>query len=343
MKGLILCAGKGTRLQPFSYTQPKSMIPVVNKPVLEYCIESLTKQGINEIGIAINQSQQVIIDQVGNGQKYGANVKYIYQTEQKGIAHAVKQAEQFLDGEPFILLLGDNLIAEDLKVLIDTYNINNSHGSMMLASVPNPQDYGVVEIQKEQIISLVEKPKNPKSNLAIIGVYLLDSSIFEAINNIQMSPRGEYEITDAIQWLIDQGKSISYTITNSLFSDVGTVDRWLEANEWMMNQKWNNQIKVGKPTILENCIIKGPVIIGDNCTIINAEIGPYVCIGNDCRIENCEMDNSILLEKVIIKNLKYPVSKSVFGREVYINGDDQNMITNLNFVLGDKSKINSGN
>lgn len=339
MKGLILCAGKGTRLQPFSFSQPKTLLPVANKPVLEYCLDNLIKNGITEIGIVIHPSQTGIPAMIGNGERYGAKVEYIYQHEQKGISHAVKQAEEFIGNNLFILLLGDNLIAEDLKTLIQSYHQNNSNGSILLSPVPNPQDFGIAEIDGNGIVGLVEKPKQPKSNLAIIGAYLFDPHIYQAINSIVPSARGEYEITDAIQWLIDHQYSISYTITRKLYSDVGTVDRWLEANEWMLEHRQEQQIIIGKQTIVENCSFIGPVIIGENCVLKNAVIGPYVSIQNECRIENCKMERSILLEKAELSNLELPVSHSVFGREVQLKGGKKGASKTLHLQLGDKSNL----
>ncbi|RXT13969.1 glucose-1-phosphate thymidylyltransferase [Ammoniphilus sp. CFH 90114] len=337
MKGLVLCAGKGTRLQPFSYSQPKTLLPVANKPVLKYCIENLTKNGIKDIGIVIHPSQDGIQQLIGNGDGLGANITYIFQTEQKGISHAVKQAESFIDGEPFILLLGDNLIAEDLSTLIDSYQRNRTNGSILLSPVPNPQDFGIAEIKGNDIVRLEEKPKKPKSNLAVIGAYLFDSQIFHAVNSIKPSARGEYEITDAIQWLIDQGHSITYTITRKLYSDVGTVDRWLEANQWMLEKEYEGQILLGKNTVVENCTLIAPIVIGDDCILRNAVIGPFVSIQDQCRIENCQIDQSILLEKNVISHLQYPVSKSVFGREVHLEGTAN--AKSLHFYLGDKSRL----
>lgn len=340
MKGLILCAGKGTRLQPFSYSQPKTLLPVVNKAVLEYCIENLVNNGIKEIGIIMHPTQVGIPQLVGNGQRYGCQVEYIHQVEQKGISHAVKQAEDFITHDPFILLLGDNLIAENLEILIESYHQNKSNGSILLSPVNNPQDYGIAQIKGNDIIGLEEKPKKPKSNLAVIGAYLFDSQIFSAVNSIAPSARGEYEITDAIQWLIQQGKNISYTITRKLYSDVGTIERWLEANQWMMQRILDDQIVLGKHTVVENCTFKGPVIIGENCVLRNAQIGPFVSIQNDCLIEDCTIDSSILLDKVHLSNLKYPISQSVFGREVKLKGSIKGKQNAMNFYLGDKSNLN---
>jgi glucose-1-phosphate thymidylyltransferase len=339
MKGLILCAGKGTRLQPFSFSQPKTMLPVANKPVLQYCIENLVRHGVVEIGIVINPHQQIVKDFVGNGERFGGRVHYIYQTEQKGISHAVKEAETFIGQDSFILLLGDNLIAEDLETLIDSYQRNQSNGSILLSAVPNPQEFGIAEIKGNEIIGIAEKPKVPKSNLAVIGAYLFDSTIFQAVGSISPSPRGEYEITDAIQWLLKNGHKISYTITRKLYSDVGTVERWLEANEWMMKKNFEEQIVLGKHTTLENCTLKGPVVIGENCVLRNAVIGPFVSVQDQCQINNCTIEHCILLQKVVISDVAQPVKQSVFGREVHFVGLNKKIKKVVNLYLGDKSKI----
>jgi glucose-1-phosphate thymidylyltransferase len=338
MKGLILCAGKGTRLQPFSYSQPKTLLPVAGKPVLQYCIENLTAHGIIDIGIVINPSQGIIKEWAGNGERFGAKIEFLYQTEQKGISHAAREAEKFIKGDPFILLLGDNLIAEDLETLIDSYQQNKSNGSILLSPVTNPSDYGIAEIKGNDIIGLEEKPKNPKSNLAVIGAYLFDSHIFQAVKHIQPSLRGEYEITDAIQWLLNEKYTITYTITRKLYSDVGTVERWLSANKWMMKKKYDEKIILGKNTIVENCTLKGPLIIGENCVLRNAEIGPYVSVQAHCRLENCQIDHSILLEKAMVCDLP-SVSSSVFGREVQIRGQKHYSKKAFHFYLGDKSNV----
>lgn len=339
MKGLILCAGKGTRLQPFSFSQPKTLLPVANKPVLEYCIENLVKNGITNIGIVIHPMQHGIPKLIGNGERFGVKVEYIHQVEQKGISHALRQAENYIDGEPFILLLGDNLIAEDLGILIDSYQRNHNHGSILLSPVANPKDFGIAEIKGADIVRLEEKPSNPKSNLAVIGAYLFDSLIFHAVKSIKPSARGEYEITDAIQWLIDQGHTITYTVTRKLYSDVGTVERWLEANRWMMQSEWKDQIVLGQNTIVENCTLRAPVIIGKNCVLKNAVIGPYVSVQDEVTIEHCRIDHSILLEKALLRHLSYPVSYSVFGREVHFEGYIQGPNPSMHFYLGDKSQL----
>lgn len=339
MKGLILCAGKGTRLQPLSYTQPKTLLPVANKPVLYYCIENLVKLGINEIGLVLNKSQERLIkEKLGSGQRFGAKITYIYQRKPKGIADAVKKAEDFIAMESFVLLLGDNLIQESLDCLKVTLEQEKVNGSIMLAKVRNPQDYGIAEISSGRIIGLEEKPQRPRSNLAIIGAYAFDSSIFKAIDSIRPSKRGEYEITDAIQWLINQGYVISYSITEKQYSDVGNVERWLEANQWMLDTMTTSNITISEQSHFENCTFNHPFIIGEGCNLKNSTIGPYVSIASGAKVDGCTIENSIILEGVTLKEIPKKITDSVFGQYSQVYGILNEWET-IEYILGDKSSV----
>lgn len=339
MKGLILCAGRGTRLQPLSNSQPKTLLPVANKPVLYYCIESLVKIGITDIGIVLNKTQERSIkNKLGSGEVFGVSLTYIYQHRPKGIADAVRAAKSFINKENFILLLGDNLIQEPLLGLKDSLAVQQVNGSIMLAKVENPQDYGIAEIKGERIIGLEEKPTKPKSNLAVIGVYAFDSSIFQAIHSISPSTRGEYEITDAIQWLIDHRYSISYSLTENHYSDVGNVERWLEANRWMLDKVTNGTNRINTGSHIENCTFIHPVIVEKGCTLKNSIIGPYVSISSGTNIENCQIENSIILEGVNLKQIPQKVTDSVFGQYSVVNGAAGNW-EYIEYILGDKSSV----
>lgn len=342
MKGLILCAGKGTRIQPLSFSLPKPLLPVATKPVLYYSIEKLVDIGIKDIGIVINQlHESLFIDKLGSGEKFGAKITYIYQNHPKGIADAVQHAKAFIDNKTFILLLGDNLINESLIGLKEHLETGQSNCSIMLTRVNNPQDYGIAEIREKRIIKLVEKPKNPMSNLAIIGAYAFDSNIFKAIQFITPSARGEYEITDAIQWLIDNKYRISYSITEDQYSDVGTVERWLEANRWMLEILTDNSIFISKDSINENCKLIPPVIIGDKCKIKDSVIGPYVSISSGATIEGCKIESSIILENVHLKQVPYQVKESLFGKESLVNTANSKNGDVISLILGDKASINT--
>lgn len=339
MKGLILCAGRGTRLQPLSYSQPKTMLPVANKPVLYYCIESLVELGITDIGIVLNHSQEKLIkEKLGSGQRFGAKFTYIYQRKPKGIADAVKKAEDFMAKESLILLLGDNLIQESLDSLKASFKKEKVNGSIMLAKVKNPQDYGVAEIRSGRIIGLEEKPQRPKSSLAIIGAYAFDSTIFKAIDSIRPSARGEYEITDAIQWMIDQGCNISYSITGKHYSDVGNVERWLEANQWMLETMTKSNITISDQSHFESCTFNHPIIIGEGCTLKNSTIGPYVSIDSGANVEGCTIENSIILEGATLSHISKKITDSVFGQYSNVNGVI-NEWDKIEYILGAKSSV----
>lgn len=338
MKGLILCAGRGTRLHPFSYSQPKTLLPVANHPVLHYCIRKLREVGVDDIGIVIHPSQVQIPPMIGDGSQFGATITFIEQEVPLGIAHAVQLAQPFLHDEPFILLLGDNLLMDSLHGLSSAFFNSNSDGVVMLSEVERPQDYGIAEVQGGRLVSVEEKPRQPKSNLAVIGAYLFTKPIFESIATLQPSARGEYEITDAIQSLIDRGFHIAHAVTTGKYSDVGTIDRWLEANRWMLSNDLGNGHQIGKESIVENCQIIGPVLIGDGCHIKNSRLGPYVSIQDGVHLENCaHIENSILLANSSLQDVMWKVTDSVFGRSSHLTGytSDSSGV----FILSDKSSI----
>lgn len=335
MKGIILCAGKATRMQPFSFTQPKTLLPVAGRAVLDHCLDNMQQAGIDDIAIVINPGQTDIIEHVSRSQP-DLKIRFIHQHKQKGILHAVKMAERFIDDDPFVLMLGDNLISEPLTTLLASFD--GHEGAILLAEVSNPSDFGIATIKDDQIIRLQEKPKVPPSNLAVIGAYVFESCILEAFDHISPSKRGEYEITDAIQWLIDSGHSVSFSLTRKPYSDVGTAERWLEANRWMLQQTVGTRVVVGDNTRLENCKLIGPVCIGDDCELINATVGPYVSIQHGSKLEDCTVENSICLEHTTIENVKKSISHSIFGRDTELKGDERKH-TKLQCILGDKSKM----
>jgi len=338
MKGLILCAGRGTRLHPFSYSQPKTLLPVANHPVLYHCIRKLREVGIRDIGIVIHPSQQQIREYVGDGSQFQAAITFIPQETPLGIAHAVRQAESFIDNEPFILMLGDNLLMDSLHELRKTFEHTGADGVVMLSEVKRPRDYGIAEVRKGHIVSVEEKPEQPKSNLAVIGAYLFTRDVFDSIAKLQPSSRGEYEITDAIQLMIQQGSRIAHSMTNGRYTDVGTIDRWLEANRWMLTQEVGDRHAVGKNSVLNDCEIIGPVLIGDNCTIEKCKIGPFVSIQNGVQVKNCtHIEHSILLEHSALSDILWPISHSVFGRSAHLVGMQE--IGKGTIILSDKSTV----
>lgn len=320
MKGLILCAGKGTRLHPLTFAYPKTILPVANKPILEYCIEKLIELNIVNIGIVINKSQKKMLeDIIGFGERWGIKLTYIYQDEPKGISDAVNYAKGFIGADPFMLLLGDNLITESLARLKDCIEKESNNASVLLAAVTNPQDYGIAEVNNAKIVRLEEKPKSPKSNLAVLGAYAFDSTIFKAIESISPSSRGEYEITDAIQWLIDNGYSVASSFSEKKNIDVGTFERWLEANRWMLEEMKETDLNLDN-IVFENSKIIPPVVVMHGCEIKDCIIGPYVSIGSDVQIEGCRIENSIILDHVRLKYISYPITDSIVGHHSVIAG-----------------------
>lgn len=338
MKGLILCAGRGTRLHPFSYSQPKTLLPVANHPVLHYCIRKLREVGIQDIGIVIHPSQIQIPPMVGDGSQFGATISFIEQEVPLGIAHAVQLAQPFLQDEPFILLLGDNLLMDSLHGLTRAFSKESSDGVVLLSKVERPQDYGIAEVQKGRLVSVEEKPLHPKSDLAVIGAYLFTSPIFESIATLQPSPRGELEITDAIQSMIDRGYKMAHSVTNGKYSDVGTIERWLEANRWMLTKELGNQYQIAEGTVVKNVKITGPVLIGKGCRVEDCSIGPYVSIQDGVSLQNCpHIENSILLENSAVQDIPWKITDSVFGRSSMMTG--QSSKTSGVFIVSDKSSI----
>lgn len=322
MKGLILCAGKGTRLQPFTNIKPKGLLPVANKPLIYYGIEKLVELGIYEIGIVIRPNlYAMFMEEVGAGERWNVNITYIYQINPLGISDAVKHSESFMDNEPFVLLLGDNLITQDLHSLCHAITHENHDAAILLRKVTNPKAFGIAEINKDRIIGLEEKPLEPKSDLAVLGSYAFKPSIFKAVHAISPSARGEYEITDAIQWLIHQQYSVAYQITDKNFSDVGTMEGWLEANRWMLKLMEEEGL-LTYPTDHQGTTLIPPVCIDPSAELINCVIGPYVTIGPNVRLESCTLENSILLEYAILNPYHYPMSNSIISpQSVFVQKD----------------------
>lgn len=313
MKGLILCAGKGSRLFPYTYNRPKTLIPVANTPLLQLAIVKLMEQDIDEVGIVLHPSQETSIrGQFGEGEALGISIAYIYQHEARGIAHAVKQAQAFISDEPFLLLLGDNLISAPLSALKKDVEHSKVQASLLLAEVEAAQDYGIAEIQDDRIVSIEEKPANPKSNLAVLGAYAFTKDIFVAIDELQPSKRGEYEITDAIQRLTDQRKVVSYHVTDQLNIDVGTMDRWLKANQQLLSLDVSMN-RIHDSVRLENCTIVEPVSIEKNSVLKDCQIGPYVSIGEGSMLENCHIENSIILDGVHAKDMPFSLKNVIIG------------------------------
>jgi glucose-1-phosphate thymidylyltransferase len=355
MKGLILSGGKGTRLRPLTYTSAKQLVPVANKPVLFYAIESIVAAGITDIGIVVGETREEIRAAVGDGSQFGARVTYIEQDAPRGLAHAVMIAEAYLAGSPFVMYLGDNLIAGGITGLVDEFRDLQGRGcssEILLAEVPHPEQFGVAELTPEgKVHRLVEKPKEPKSNLALVGVYMFDATIFESVHRIKPSPRGELEITDAIQDLIDRGLEVHPHIVRGWWKDTGKLEDMLEANRIVLEgleaglpgpigqgSRIEGRVEIGEGVELVDSLVRGPVVIGAGTRLENAFVGPYTSIGNRCTLVRCEVENSIILSDSEIRDIPLRIDGSLIGRNVKIVKTDQKPKA-YRFMLGDNSEV----
>jgi glucose-1-phosphate thymidylyltransferase len=352
MKGLILAGGKGTRLRPLTYTSAKQLVPVANKPVLFFALEAIVAAGIREIGIIVGDTKDEIRAAVGDGSRWGAAVTYLEQEAPLGLAHAVLTAEPFLQDSPFVMYLGDNLIAGGITSLVDEYRALGANCEILLAEVPNPQQFGVAELAPDgRVLRLVEKPKEPKSNLALVGVYMFDANIFESARRIQPSPRGELEITDAIQDLIDRGLSVHPHTVRGWWKDTGKLEDMLEANRIVLSRletalkpaapagvSIEGPVEIGAGVTIVDSVIRGPVILGDGAVIEHAFVGPYTSIGDRCTISRCEIENSIVLEESEIREVPLRIDGSLIGRRVRIVKTDLKPKA-YRFMVGDNSEV----
>jgi glucose-1-phosphate thymidylyltransferase len=354
MKGLILSGGKGTRMRPITHTAAKQLLPVANKPILFYAVEALKEAGISEIGIIISpETGDDVRKVVGTGERWGTKISYILQDEPKGLAHAVKTARPFLADSPFVMYLGDNLIKDGVAPLVHRFEAGNADAFILLKEVVNPSAFGVAELSKNgRIICLEEKPAAPKSNLALVGVYLFNQNIHTAIDEIKPSRRGELEITDAIQRLIDSKHHVDSHILSSWWLDTGKKDDMLEANRVVLdemsefvndgrlegNTVMSGRVNIGKGTVLKNCHIRGPVVIGENCYLEDTYVGPFTSIGNNARVTRAEIEFSILRENCKITDFDGRIESSLIGINVELTRGHRKPVA-YSFMLGDDSKV----
>ncbi len=350
MKALILSGGKGTRLRPITHTFAKQLVPVANKPILFYGVEAIIDCGIKEVGVVVGDTRKEIVNALGDGSKWGVKITYIQQESPLGLAHAVKISENFLKDEEFVMYLGDNLIRDGIKTFVDEFKKEKPNSQILLAKVPNPQQFGVAELKDGQVENLIEKPKEPKSDLALVGVYMFDKNIFKAVNSIKPSWRGELEITDAIQYLIDNGYEVHPHIIEGWWKDTGKLEDMLEANRIILQKKKldisgmiDNFSKIDGEVVVENGAeiinshVRGPAIIGENTKIVNSYIGPYTSIYYNVIIENSEIEHSIVLENSKIKDIKR-LEDSLIGQNVELSKTEKKPLA-YRIMVGDSSKV----
>lgn len=352
MKSIILCAGKGTRLRPLTYTSAKHLIPIANKPVLFYAIEAIMECGIKDIGIIVGETRDAIRSELKDGSKWGANISYIEQKEALGLAHAVSVARDFLGEEKFLMYLGDNLLKNGVENYADKFIQGNYNAFVLLTEVDNPNQFGVAEVEGGRVVRVVEKPKEPVSNLALIGVYFFDKNVHQAIKNIKPSARGELEITDAIQWMIDQGYKVRAEVIKGWWKDTGKPDDILEANRLILEDiekdikgakvdeksQISGRVKIGKGTEIVNSRIDGPVIIGEKAKVIDSYIGPFTSISERVEIRKSEIECSVILEESKLEYIKGRMQRCLIGKGVEIyHSKDLPRVYKL--TLGDHSKV----
>ncbi|MDP3937996.1 MAG: glucose-1-phosphate thymidylyltransferase [Deltaproteobacteria bacterium] len=351
MKGLILSGGKGTRLRPITYTSAKQLVPVANKPILFYGIEAMRDAGIREIGIVVGDTGDEIRSAVGQGDRWGVSIDYIQQSAPLGLAHAVLESEEFLRGTPFVMYLGDNLIQGGIRNLTEEFQRSRPDSMILLTPVQDPTQFGVAELSGERVVRLEEKPARPRSNLALVGVYMFNDSIFEAARAISPSARGELEITDAIQWLIDRGLRVDSHIVQGWWKDTGKLEDMLEANRLILDLldtridgKVDEASKVDFKVVIEEgaevveSTIRGPAIIGRGTRLEHSYIGPFTSIGDNCRVKNSEIEHSIVLENSSILDIAHRIEDSLIGRNVELSRSPLRPVA-YRFMLGDNSKV----
>ena len=353
MKGLILSGGKGTRLRPLTYTGAKQLVPVANKPVLFYAIEDLVDAGVPDIGIVISpETGDQVKAAVGDGSRFGARVDYILQDAPRGIAHGIKISQDYIGDDKFVLFLGDNFIRDGIVSQVAAFRDNPMHAQIILYKMDDPSSMGVAVLDAEGCVTkLVEKPKQFVSPYAVIGIYMFDQHVFDAVNSIKPSARGELEITDTLQYLIDQKLSVRAHLIQGAWIDTGKVQDILEANRLVLDvieaknegqidsaSKIEGRVVLEKGAVVVNSTIRGPAIIGERARIENAFVGPYTSIYYDCTIQDCEIEHSVVLENSRICNLSKRVADSLIGRHTEIAHADGRTQT-LKLVVGDYSKV----
>jgi glucose-1-phosphate thymidylyltransferase len=352
LKGLILSGGKGTRLYPLTYTRAKQLIPVANKPVLFRVIEAIRDSGIDEIGIVIGDTGPEIREAVGDGARWGVRIEYIPQDAPSGLAHAVKISREFLGDDRFVMFLGDNVIEGGISSLIKQFAESDWNSQIVLTAVPDPQHFGVAELDGDgQIKQLIEKPKDPPSNLALVGIYMFDQHVFEAVNAIKPSWRNELEITDAIQWLVTNKYRVFPYVHKGWWIDTGKPTDMLEANARVLQELTpgivgtvdaesvvDARVIVEEGAQIINSVIRGPAIIGERTRIENSYIGPFTSVYHDVQIINSELERSIVLDHSHIENVGERIQDSLIGRYVNVKRSTRKPRA-LKMNLGDHSRI----
>lgn len=354
---MITAGGRGTRLRPITHTSNKHLIPIANKPMIFYAIEAVVAAGVHEIGIVVNpETIEELREALGNGERWGALISFIVQKEPSGLAHVVKISQDFIKDDSFIFYLGDNVIVGGINRFVQAFSDNETDCHLVLSKVKDPHRFGVPELNNGRIIGVEEKPNQPKSPYAVTGIYIYNRHIFEAVNAIKPSLRGELEISDAHQYLIDKGYSIGYSEVTGWWKDTGQPEDLLEANRFVLDQMIEDldgsmvegdvdseselcgKVIIDKGAKIVHSQIRGPVVIAKGSLIENSYIGPYTSIYNDCQIKNSELEYSIIMERCQIIDIDVRIEKSLLGRDVIVSCGKSRPKTQK-FIVGDESRI----
>jgi len=351
LKGLILSGGRGTRLRPITHTSAKQLVPVANRPVLFYAIEAMAEAGIRELGIIIApETGDEIREAVGDGSRFGVEITFILQDEPAGLAHAVLTAEPFLGEDPFVMYLGDNLLQGGIGELVDAFEANRPDALILLTPVPDPEHYGVAELRDGRVVALAEKPSEPRTDLALVGVYMFTASIHGAARAISPSARGELEITDAIQHLVDTDRRVEPHVVKGWWKDTGRLADMLEANRLVLDtiagridgelrdSQCDGRVVVEAGAVLERSTVRGPAIIGAGARLVDCYVGPYTAIGEGCVVERAEVEHSILLTGSSVRGLDGRMESSLLGRNVTVERTHRQPRA-YTFMVGDESEI----
>ena len=350
MKGVLLHGGAGTRLRPLTFTGPKRLIPVANKPVSQYCLEDMIGAGIKEVAIILGETYPEMVEEhYGDGSRFGCKITYIHQGKPLGIAHAVYLAKDFVGDEKFVVYLGDNLIQDGIKEYVKRFDEEDFDAFILLKEVEDPRAFGVAKFEGERLVGLIEKPKEPPSNYAVIGVYMFKPVVFDIIKDLKPSWRGELEITDTLQKMIENGYNVGYAKLKGWWFDTGKAEDILKVNATILDERAKRSVKgevlasqiegrveVGEGAKITNSIVRGPAVIGEDCIIENSFIGPYTSVGERTVIKNSSLEYCIVLSESIIEGVER-IEESLIGRKVRIRKSDRKRF--LRFTIGDYSEI----
>lgn len=350
MKALITAGGRGTRLRPITHTSNKHLIPIANKPMIFYALEAVLDAGIKDVGVIVNETRPEVEGALGTGKDFGLNITYIEQEKPLGLTHCIKISKGFLGDDPFIFYLGDNILAGGIKKFVERFEKDQPDALLLLSEVPDPERFGVPELEGDRIVGVEEKPEEPKSNFAVTGIYFYGPAVWNAVEKVKPSARGELEISSTHDLLIKQDKRVIYENVSGWWKDTGKPEDLLAANHLVLKHiehkvagdleevNIRGTVKIGKGARIRNSLLRGPLIIGGATRIENSYIGPYTSISDGAVVMESEVENSIVLEEAEILNLPSRLDESLVGKESIISRGKV-LPRTLRLVVGDQSQI----